>query len=142
MDKAAAWMRQGMSPRRLALTLALGFAIGCFPLLGLTTGLCVLVALVLRLNMPAIQLANWAAMPMQLALLFPFVRLGGWIVDAPRQALLHGSPLKMLAVSAKMAGEALVGWVVIAAPVVILLTFGLTVVLRRIPVLAAAESGD
>ena len=36
---AAAWLSQGMSPRRLALTLALGFAIGCFPVVGIPTAL-------------------------------------------------------------------------------------------------------
>ena len=31
----AKWLRQGVSPRRLALTLALGFAIGCVPVIGI-----------------------------------------------------------------------------------------------------------
>ena len=42
---AATWLRQGISPQRLALTLALGFAIGCIPVVGVTTALCVVVAL-------------------------------------------------------------------------------------------------
>ena len=52
------WLNQGVSPRRLALTLALGFAIGCIPLVGLPTLLCITLALSLRLNFPAIQTAN------------------------------------------------------------------------------------
>src|SRR5271165_3804523 len=71
------WLRQGISPRRLALTLALGFAIGCIPVLGIPTVLCGVLALALRLNLPAIQAANYAVMPLQLALIVPFVRLGG-----------------------------------------------------------------
>src|ERR1700692_2676016 len=74
--KAAQWLRQGISPPRLALTLALGFVIGCIPLIGLPTGLCALIALAFRLNQPAIQAANYAAMPFQIALIVPFVRLG------------------------------------------------------------------
>src|SRR5208283_1264779 len=78
--KAAVWLRQGISPHQLALTLALGFAIGCFPILGVTTAICAVLAVALRLNLPAIQAANYAAMPLQLALVLPFVRLGGWFL--------------------------------------------------------------
>jgi uncharacterized protein (DUF2062 family) len=56
--KLAIWMRQGISPRRLALTLALGFAIGCIPVVGIPTVVCAAMALAFRLNLPAIQAAN------------------------------------------------------------------------------------
>ena len=39
-EKAETWLRQGISPRRLALTLALGFAIGCIPVIGIPTAVC------------------------------------------------------------------------------------------------------
>ena len=81
-QKAETWLRQGISPQRLALTLALGFAIGCIPVIGLPTAVCLVVALSLRLNIPAIQAANYAAMPFQIALVFPFVRLGGWLFSS------------------------------------------------------------
>src|ERR1700687_4196831 len=64
-QKAETWLRQGISPQRLALTLALGFAIGCIPVIGIPTAVCMVVALSLRLNIPAIQAANYAAMPFQ-----------------------------------------------------------------------------
>ena len=70
----AGWLRQGTSPRRLALTLALGFAIGCIPVVGIPTVLCAALAQAMRLNQPAIQAANYAAMPLQLFLIVPFVR--------------------------------------------------------------------
>ena len=79
---ASLWLSQGISPRRLALTLALGFAVGCIPVVGIPTVLCAGLALVLRLNLPAIQMANYAAMPLQLILIVPFVRLGAWLVSA------------------------------------------------------------
>ena len=77
----------GISPRRLgAFTLALGFAIGCIPLFGVTTALCALLAMALGLNMPAIQAANWLAMPLpQLVLLIPFLKLGQWLFPAEFQ---------------------------------------------------------
>lgn len=48
----ARWLRQGMSPRRLALTLALGLAVGCIPVVGIPTLVCAALALTLRLNLP------------------------------------------------------------------------------------------
>jgi uncharacterized protein (DUF2062 family) len=140
-------LRQGISPRRLALTLALGFAIGCIPVVGVPTALCAVVALALRLNLPAIQTANYLAMPLQVVLILPFMRLGGWLFASGHQpalaaeTLLHESPLKLLWASGGLAGEALGAWMVIAGPAVVLMTLALTLVLQRVPVLAA-ESGD
>jgi hypothetical protein len=41
-----------------------------------------------------------------------------------------------------LAGEAVLAWLLIAIPAVILLTAMLTLLLRRVPALAAAEAGD
>jgi uncharacterized protein (DUF2062 family) len=145
---AAAMLRQGITPRRLALTLALGFAVGCFPVVGVTTAVCAVLALVLRLNLPAIQAANYAVMPLQVLLLVPFVRLGGWLFSSgPRRsldavALLHASPLQMLSQLGGLVGHAMLAWLVIAGPAVVLMTLVLTMLLRRVPAVAAAEAGD
>jgi uncharacterized protein (DUF2062 family) len=145
---AAVWLRQGISPRRLALTLALGLAIGCIPVVGIPTAVCAALAIALRLNLPAIQAANYAVMPLQLLLIVPFVRLGGWLFasghnQAPRaSALLHASPLDLLAQLGGLAGHAMLAWLLIAVPAVVLLTATFTLVLRRVPALAAAEAGN
>ncbi len=153
---AVRWLSQGISPRRLALTLALGFAVGCIPVVGIPTVLCAALALALRLNLPAIQAANYAAMPLQLALIFPFMRLGGWIMShtvpwivsaqparllSPR-ALLHLPALHLAARISGLAGQALLAWLLAAIPAVILMTVALTRMLRRIPAVRAAEAGD
>src|SRR5580658_3343490 len=145
---ASLWLRQGISPRRLALTLALGFAIGCIPVVGIPTLVCAALALALRLNLPAIQAANYAVMPLQILLIVPFVRFGGWLIDSSRAqslqsgALLHTSPLALVTQMGWLAGQALLAWVVIAIPVVVVLTFSLPMLLRRIPAVAAGEVGD
>ncbi len=148
-ERAALFLRHGISPRRLAATLAIGFVLGCLPIFGIPTALCVLVALAFRLNQPAIQAANYAAMPFQLALLVPLIRLGSKLTPslhqppldisalarAPWQILQHSS--NQLATQLTiMAGQALLAWVVLAVPVALLLTFALTGVLRRVPALA------
>jgi uncharacterized protein (DUF2062 family) len=147
-ERATVWLRQGVSPYRLALALALGFAIGCIPVVGIPTALCALLALALRLNLPAIQAANYAVMPLQLFLIVPFVRLGGWLF-APgpshaikASAMLRLSPWNLFSQLSSLAGHAMLAWLVIAGPAVVLMTFALTMLLRRVPALAASEAGD
>jgi uncharacterized protein (DUF2062 family) len=146
--KVAVWLRQGISPQRLALTLALGFAIGCIPVVGVTTAICLVVAACLRLNLPAIQAANWAAMPFQVALIVPFVRLGGRLFGfgsghaVAVGTLLHAPTFAMISSFGWLAGEALLAWVVIAIPAVLLMTAALTMLLRHIPAVAGAESAN
>jgi uncharacterized protein (DUF2062 family) len=145
---AALWLSQGISPTRLALTLALGFAIGCIPVIGIPTVLCAALALGLRLNLPAIQAANYAAMPLQLALIVPFVRMGGWLVSAnpartqaPR-TFLHMPTVHMASQMGSMAGQALLAWLLVSVPAVALMTGMLALMLRRIPAMRAAEAAD
>jgi uncharacterized protein (DUF2062 family) len=78
-----ALLRQGLTPEGLALSLAFGVAAGLFPVIGATTLLGLLFGAVLRLNVPALQLANWLAYPLQLAFILPLVRLGEWLAGAP-----------------------------------------------------------
>jgi uncharacterized protein (DUF2062 family) len=146
-QKAALWLRQGIEPRRLALTLALGFAIGCIPLVGIPTLVCAGLALGLGLNLAAIQAANYVAMPFQVALILPFMRLGGWLFSPVNSkplnvgALLHASPLAVATQMSTLAGHALAAWLLIAIPGVLLMTILLTPVLRRVPAVAAARTG-
>ena len=147
-QNALGWLGQGMSPRRLALSLALGFAIGCIPVIGVPTVLCVTIALALRLNLPAIQAANYAAMPLQLVLIMPFIRLGGWIVSPePSHALVPSRLVQLPAHDfatriGSLAGQALLAWLLVATPAVALMTLALSRMLRRLPRTAAAEAGD
>jgi len=142
------WLRQGISPGRLALALALGFAIGCIPVVGVPTVLCAAIALLLRLNQPAIQAANYAAMPLQIILIVPFMRLGKWMFGTgaahPHVSdwLRNFVTIGPLAKLAWFAGQALFGWMLVAVPAVMLLWLMFTLMLRRIPAFASAESGD
>lgn len=77
-----AFLTQGITPKKLALTVALGFTIAIFPVIGSTTLICAVVALVFKLNMPAIQLINYSAYPLQFVFFLPFIRLGELIFNA------------------------------------------------------------
>lgn len=87
VEPLRALLLQGISPDRLALCVAIGVVVGNIPILGISTILCTGIALAFRLNLPAIQLVQAAMAPTQLLLIIPFVRLGEWLLRAPRQAL-------------------------------------------------------
>ena len=70
---------QGISPRKLALTVTLGLIIGILPLLWGTSIICAILALLFGLNQAGIQAANYLAYPLQILLFLPFYRIGGWI---------------------------------------------------------------
>ena len=76
-------LRQGVTPEKIALSVALGAALGLFPAVGWSTALCAIAAIVLRLNLPAIQIVNYFVYPAQIALLVPFFRWGEKLFHAP-----------------------------------------------------------
>ena len=78
-DKIISFLRQGLTPRDIALALALGVVLGTFPVIGATSLLCVAASVVFRLNLLTLQSVNWAVSPLQLLLLLPFFRLGSAI---------------------------------------------------------------
>jgi hypothetical protein len=134
LDPAIRLLRQGLTPRDLALALSLGFVISCFPVFGATTGFCAIVALVLRLNLPAMQLANYAAMPLQFLLLIPFIRLGEFLFRTDALPLnlselrrrFEAAPIPTLKHLWMWEWHAMVAWALLAIPI----TYLLFVILR------------
>jgi uncharacterized protein (DUF2062 family) len=87
LEPLLALLRAGLSPRQLALCIAIAIVVGNIPILGVSTILCAFIALIFRLNFPAMQLVQASMAPTQLLLIIPFVRLGEWILGAPRQVV-------------------------------------------------------
>lgn len=116
-------LRQGVSPEKIALTIALGIILGITPVLGSTTLLCTLAAIALRLNLPAIQLVNWVAYPLHFILLIPFYRLGAWMFGADAStmslggvaALIHAGMGQAIRTLWVVTMHALVAWLVLGA---------------------------
>jgi uncharacterized protein (DUF2062 family) len=138
VDPLLSLLRQGVTPRRLALSVALGAGIGLVPVLGISTALCALVALVLKLNLPAIQLVNYLLTPLQLLLIIPQLRFGEWLVQAPPFPVTLESGLALLAEGVlpaiRVLGTAIVhaslGWLVLAPVFVAALYLPLAASLR------------
>jgi uncharacterized protein (DUF2062 family) len=143
-------LKAGLSPEKLALTVGLGVAFGLVPLLGITTVLSAAVALRLRLNVAAMQLAAHLMSVFQLALLIPFLRAGASIMgQGDKVAHLTVTSLRQLighegwGAVGKLLWRAELGaillWAVAAVPLVALLYLVLRVVFRRVLVRQAAE---
>ena len=97
IDPLMALLRQGVSPNRLALCVAIGVVVGNIPILGVSTILCTLIALVLRLNLAAMQLVQAAMAPSQVLLIIPFVRLGEFLLHSAHQPLSIQAGLGLIA---------------------------------------------
>jgi len=140
-----ALLTQGITPEKIALSLAFGIVLGTFPVLGSTTVLCAAAALVFGLNLPAIQFVNYLIYPVQLFLLVPFIRTGEKLFRAAPLPLSLAQILTMVrsdlthAVSTLWLAEvhAVFAWLLIGPVAICLLYFLLCRALRRV----AASSG-
>lgn len=133
-------LRQGVTPEKMALSVALGVALGVFPVLGTTTALCALVAFAWRLNLPAIQIANYFVYPFQIALILPFFRAGEKLFGAPHLPLsvsqivaaIHASFWGATRFLWTTIWHAAVAWCLVAPAFVALAYVILVALLRRI----------
>ena len=133
-------LKEGVTPEKMALSLALGAALGIFPALGWTTALCAIAALTLRLNLPAIQIVNYFMYPAQIALLLSFFRLGEWLFRAPRlaisvpqiYALIHAGVWNAIRVLWTTTWHAIVVWCILAPLIAGGVYMILAPVLRRV----------
>jgi uncharacterized protein (DUF2062 family) len=132
-------LRQGITPEKVALSVACGVVLGVFPVIGATTILCALAAIALRLNLPAIQVVNYVATPLQLALLLPLMRLGESIFRAPRLQFSMAQILEMIRADASHAIStlwvstmyAIAAWLILAPASAAAIYFLLRAPLRR-----------
>jgi uncharacterized protein (DUF2062 family) len=133
-------LRHGVTPEKIALSIVFGVALGVFPLIGSTTTLCAIVALVFRLNLPAIQLVNYFVYTLQIALLIPLFRLGEKLFHSPHlplsvtqiYAMIHASVPGTIRVLWTTMWHAIVVWCLVAPFAAIVLYLILTPVLRRV----------
>ncbi len=94
LDPLVAQLTQGVTPDRLAATLAVGTACSLFPFLGLTSLLNLAVGIRLRMNQPILQTLNQLLGPVQLLLILAYVRLGEWLWRAEGARFTVGDMLR------------------------------------------------
>jgi uncharacterized protein (DUF2062 family) len=112
---------QGVTPEKIAMSIAIGLIVGIFPVMGTTTVLCTAAAAVMRLNMVAVHTVHYAMTPVQLLLIIPFVRVGEHVVGAEPQPLTISEGMALLGQGVVHAVvtlwsaivHAVIGWIVI-----------------------------
>jgi uncharacterized protein (DUF2062 family) len=82
IDPIASQLTQGITPEKVALTLAVGSALALFPIIGTTTLLCLAAGVLLKLNQPIIQMVNALCTPIHLPVIYLEFRVGNWIFGA------------------------------------------------------------
>ena len=140
-------LKQGISPEMLALSVALGFITGIIPLIGVSTAICAVLALGLRLNIVAIQLVNYIAYPLQLIFYIPFIKAGERIFGHTVSDFTITEIIKLFksgfiqAVKVLwMANlQGLFVWVIISIPVSLMLYFIFLILFRRITPIKVLE---
>jgi uncharacterized protein (DUF2062 family) len=73
-------LKNGISHKRLATSLALGITLGLIPFYGMTTVLVGLVAIAFRLDFVMMQVVHYIVHPIQILLLIPFFKIGNMLV--------------------------------------------------------------
>jgi uncharacterized protein (DUF2062 family) len=132
-------LRQGVTPEKLALSIALGAVLGVFPVLGTTTTLCALATLILRLNLSAIQIVNYFVYPLQIALLLPLFRAGERLFRAPHlplsvpriYAMIHANMGEAIRTLWTTTWHAVIVWCLVAPILAAAIYVTLVPILRR-----------
>ena len=139
IDTVSNLLRQGLSPKKLSIVISLGVSISIFPILGATTLFCTAISILFKLNLPAIQLANYAAFPLQIILFFPFLKIGEKVSKISLDPL---SQVHLIATFDEGFFQAIIilfdylmiaclGWVLIIIPIFIILYFPILAILNK-----------
>ena len=135
-------LRGGVTPRRLAWSLALGIVVGINPSVGLTTLVVVVLAWTFGLNQVASQIGAHSVAPVHLMLFVPFIEVGVHLFHTRRLPLsrrqiehLSHHPLRLIRDIWQWEWHALVVWGIVAAIAMPLLAMyirrGLVLLMRR-----------
>ncbi|MGB3466326.1 MAG: DUF2062 domain-containing protein [Cyclobacteriaceae bacterium] len=134
------FLKQGISPGKLATTVAFGTVWGTFPILGTNTVICIITAIVFRLNHAAIQLVNYIVYPLQILLFIPFIKLGLWISGEQELKysfeelweIIKTDQLEAFRTIGGVIWSGVIGWFLFAIPCFLVLTFVLRPLFDRI----------
>lgn len=133
-------LKQGLSPKELALSISVAALIGVFPIYGTTTFILAFLALKMRLNMPIMLALSYILTPVQILLIIPFARFGEFFLGIETlgmdlETLQNAYAEGFLVVISKYSGRLLlatVSWILVAVPVAVFLYILLFQIFRAI----------
>jgi uncharacterized protein (DUF2062 family) len=142
VEPVVSQLRQGVTPQKLALSLALGAVVSVMPVLGVTTLVALALSAMLRLNHVAVVAANYAAYPLQIILFIPFFKMGAWVTRGPPVPFSLGQVQAEMAAGiwptvlkyAEANARAMAAWLLLAPLATWLLYLALRPLLSRLPI--------
>lgn len=148
VDPILAFLKQGVTPSKLAWAISLGIVLATMPVFGSGTLLCLLAIWLFRLNPGAVLLVNQLAYPLQFILYFPFIRAGEWLFNAERLPLSVSQIFGMFKDDLGNAISVLwwstlygiVAWIIIMTPVAFFLHWIFNRIFSQIKLKSAANS--
>lgn len=134
-----AQLSQGMSVNRVSWTIALGFVLGIFPVMGTTSLVCLFVGWLFQLNQALLHVFKTLVYPLHLTLILVFIRLGERLYGVPLisfsipelMAKFKAAPLQFVQDFGMAAWHGVSAWLVIAPFAVIMIKLVATPILRR-----------
>jgi len=147
-DPVLAMLTQGVTPDKIAATLAVGTAASVFPFLGLTTLLNLGLGLWFRMNQPLLQALNYLLTPLHLVMILVYVRLGERIWGAEEVPFsvrdlfttFHDAPFSEFVQRFGWMGvHAFTAWLLTAPVIVAALYFSLRPLMRQLEHLRARK---
>lgn len=120
-DPIVAQLTQGLTPEKIALTIAIGSSIAMFPILGTTTIICLIIGVFMKLNQPIIQAVNYACTPIHLPFIFYSFKWGEALFGVQHsrlemrvmRRLLAENPLQFVRDYGTTAFHAIVVWAIL-----------------------------
>ncbi|KAJ3222535.1 hypothetical protein HK099_002208 [Clydaea vesicula] len=113
-------LKTGSSINELTLTITLGIVLGLFPILGLSSVICLVLALVFKLNLPLIQVVNFSLTPFAFALCVPFFKFGTFLLRFDVDSFLPNSLWNKVysepILGLKIIISGIFGWLIICLP--------------------------
>ena len=133
-------LKQGITPQKVAFTVAIGFNLGIFPIIGASTVLCLAAGFWFKLNQPLMLLINSVTIPLQPPMVLVFVRLGETMLHAPHVTFsipelfrkFSASPAKFMHEFGLTGLHGIFAWALIAPLVVLIMYYALKPPLNRL----------
>lgn len=127
----------GFTPKKVALTVAMGMVFGTVPF-AVSTLLCTVAGILFRLNQPLIQFINFLVFPLQILFFIPYLKIGEVLLGQKTIPLnyfeikeIFELPLKLFILKlGKAIIFALTGWVIVS-PIIFILTFKISLFLIK-----------
>jgi len=133
------YLKDGASPDKVSLAVALGITCGLFPIYGASTAVSALAGVIFRANPVIVQIFNYMTYPIYFPIAFAFILAGAWLFEGSLDAytaggvrvIVEAGVVAVLRQLGRALAHAAIVWLVIAPFAVILLKAALTPAIRR-----------